>query len=464
MDFFKRMCIFFLLCIICIKPAAASQKEKGYYKYISESYGAHAMGLEWMKSQLADRKDLRTVKVAVFDTSILKTHDVFRGRKVKNQLGLSRGSHFHGTAVAGVIADCTPGNVHIYGYRTDIRKPETFKKALKAAINDNVDIITMCIGHKNITADQEIEDLLKKAFKKNIVLLAAAANNKENGKYIFPANSIYTYAVSALSADPSRHDVIADMRFAKSYSNYGSIITFCAPGTGVLIPREGNSHKFIESKGTSFATPHIAACFAYLKMFYPRRSNQGLVEILKRFCADKGRAGYDPYYGWGVPDMAEFYRCYTGIKTKNLAVIKKVKRKKTSKLSKRFKKIRGGKISGKSKTASTGKDSGKTKQKTTEKRKDTSKIPKKSKQSKKVKTCSREIVFKVFPKATYMLYRRPLTEAKKGWERIMILSSRKMKKGLYKFTDKKARADLRYEYLLYMRKKGDNYISRYALD
>ena len=467
MDFLKRMGIFFLLFMICMKPASASQKERGYYKYISESYGAHAMGLEWVKSQLADRKNLRKVKVAVFDTSILKTHDVFRGRKVKNQLGLSKGSHFHGTAVAGVIADCTPANVHIYGYQVNIREPETLKKALNAAINDNVDIITMCIGHKKIVADQEIEDLLKKAFQKNIILLAAAANNKENGKNVFPANSNYTYAVSALSADPSRHDVIEDMSFANAYSNYGNIITFCGPGTGVLIPREGNPHKFLESKGTSFATPHIAACFAYLKMFYPRKNNQSLVEILKKFCVDKGRAGCDPFYGWGVPDMAEFYQCYTGKKVKNLAVIKKVKKKKMSKVSKGGGKTGGVKNSGKTKETPTVKKTGKTAGTTTSKKKDTSKTSKKSGTSrklKKVKSCQREIVFNLVPRATYKLYRRPLTKATKGWERIMTLSSRKMKKGLYRFTDKTAREDLRYEYLLYMREKDNNYISRYALD
>lgn len=413
----KKIGILLLLLILCVRSAEAKQKEKGYYKYISESYGAHAMGLEWVKSQLADKKGLRTVKVAVFDTSILKTHDVFRGRKVKNQLGLSRGSHFHGTAVAGVIADCTPGNVQIYGYRVNVKKPETFKNALKAAIRDNVDIINMCIGHKRVAADQEIEKLMKEAYKKNIILLAAAANNKENGKDIFPANSDYTFAVSALVSDSSRHDQISDMRFARTYSNYGKVISFSAPGSGVLIPREHSPHKFLESKGTSFATPHIAACFAYLKMFYPRKRNRELGNILKRYCVDKGRRGYDTYYGWGVPDMAEFYRKYSGKRTKNLAVIKKVK------------------------------------------------LQKKSGRSKKRDTCSREIVFKMIPKASYKLYRRSLNETKRGWEQIMTVSSRKLKKKkLYRFIDRTAKKNLKYEYLLYLRIKGNNFISRYALD
>ena len=415
----KKMGILFLLFILCVQPVKAKQKEKGYYKYISESYGAHAMGLEWLKSQLADKKNLRTVKVAVFDTSILKTHDVFRGRKVKNQLGLSRGSHFHGTAVAGVIADCTPGNVQIYGYQVNVKKPETFKRALKAAIKDNVDVINMCIGHRRVAADREIEKLMEKAYKKNIILLAAAANNKENGKDIFPANSDYTFAVSALISDPARHDKISDMRFAKSYSNYGKVISFSAPGSGVLIPREHSPNKFLESKGTSFATPHIAACFAYLKMFYPHKKNQDLGKILKRYCVDKGRRGYDPYYGWGVPDMAEFYCNYTGEKIENLAVIKKVKTRKKSNHS----------------------------------------------GSRKKNTRSRVIVFKVIPKARYKLYRRPLIKAKRGWEQIMILPSRKVKKkNLYRFVDNTAKKGLKYEYLLYMRIKGNNFLSRYALD
>ena len=282
--------------------AVSVNKNDTLQTIISESYGAHAMGMDKLKLFARSYHVTRMVKVAVFDTSIATQHQFFNGRVVKNRMGISAGSKWHGTICAGVIADCTPKSVRIYGYKVNTKRPETIVKALKQAIHDRVQVISMSIAlNSSNPYVPKIEKLFKQAYKRNIVLVAAAANNRQSMKRVYPACSQYTYAVSALRQDNSRPGSLKYMRFDKRYSNYGNGISFSAPGTEIHTSTNGAVNRCAYASGTSLATPHIASCFAYLKMFYPRKSNMQLFKIIKGYCVDLGSSGFDNYYGWGVP-------------------------------------------------------------------------------------------------------------------------------------------------------------------
>ena len=282
--------------------AVSGNKNDTLQTIISESYGAHAMGMDKLKLFAKSYQVTKMVKVAVFDTSIVTQHQFFNGRIVKNRMGISAGSKWHGTVCAGVIADCTPKSVRIYGYRVNTKKPETIVKALKQAIHDGVQVISMSIALDSRNPYvPKIERLFKQAYNRNIVLVAAAANNRQSMKRVYPACSQYTYAVSALRQDNVRPGSIKYMRFDKRYSNFGNGISFSAPGTEVHTATNGAVNRCSYASGTSLATPHIASCFAYLKMFYPRKSNMQLFKIIKGYCVDLGSPGFDNYYGWGVP-------------------------------------------------------------------------------------------------------------------------------------------------------------------
>ncbi len=294
-----------------VTSASSSGKNDNLQTTISESYGAHAMGMDKLKLFARAYHVTRQVKVGVLDTSIVTEHQFFSGRVVKNRLGITGGSKWHGTICAGVIADCTPRSVRIYGYKVNTKRPVTIVKALQQAIHDGVQVISMSIAidGRNRYVPQ-IEKLLEQAYKRNIVLVAAAANNRKNMRRVYPACSQYTFAVSALRQDNSRPASIKYMRFDKRYSNFGNGVSFSAPGTDIHTATNSAVNRCAYASGTSMATPHIASCFAYLKMFYPGKSNMQLFKILKGYCVDLGSSGFDNYYGWGVPYIKNLVNDY----------------------------------------------------------------------------------------------------------------------------------------------------------
>jgi len=307
--------------------ASSASRDDNLQTTISESYGAHAMGMDKLKLFARAYNVTRQVKVGVLDTSIVTEHQFFSGRVVKNRLGITGGSKWHGTICAGVIADCTPRSVRIYGYRVNTKQPETIVRALQQAIHDGVQVISMSIAidSRNRYVPQ-IEKLLQQAYKRNIVLVAAAANNRKNMKRVYPACSQYTFAVSALRQDNSRPAAIKYMRFDKRYSNFGNGVSFSAPGTDIHTATNSAVNRCAYASGTSLATPHIASCFAYLKMFYPGKSNMQLFKIIKGYCVDLGSSGFDNYYGWGVPYIKNLVNEYRRQFDRNQVIVTGVKK------------------------------------------------------------------------------------------------------------------------------------------
>lgn len=319
----------------------ASAKSNVLQTKISESYGAHAMGMDRLKLYCNNYKLVRPVKVAVLDTSIMVEHQFFRGRTVENRMGRTAGSEWHGTICAGVIADSTPAWVKIYGYKVDSSRPETVVNAIRKAIDDGVEVISMSIAFD--TGDPhvpELEKLFKEATERNIILVAAAANEKKDMCRVYPACSQYTLAVSALRQNSGRPGLIKYMSFDNRYSNFGTDISFCAPGTDIHTATNKSVNRCSHATGTSLATPHIAACFAYLKMFFPGRSNIELFKIMKAYCVDLGKPGFDSYYGWGVPYIKNMGNDFRGRVDRRLVKITSVK-KKSKELTVKVKGVKG---------------------------------------------------------------------------------------------------------------------------
>ena len=69
-----------------------------------------------------------------------------------------------------------------------------------------------------------------------------------------------------------------------------------------------------ESKdGTSMATPHVAGVAALLWSFYPSKTNAEIREALRATALDKGAAGRDDSYGYGIVQAKAAYDLLGGI-------------------------------------------------------------------------------------------------------------------------------------------------------
>lgn len=269
---------------------------------VSYSWGVDYMGMNMLKEQAEGKYG--AVTVAILDTGIDKSNFMFESRTIAsksyNFIDNNKNvtdNHGHGTHVAGIIADSTPSNVRFLilkiSNRSGYSSLLTIKTALQYALKQNVAVVNMSLGFVSVNAMSVtyLDSLINKAYRKGIAICTAAGNSGVDVKFCYPACNSKTITIAAFGSDER----------AASYSNYGGLIDFSAPGSEVVSAAAGGS--LVEMSGTSMSAPHITAAVAYLKMMQPNLSVQGVYNELRARCKDLGTAGKDDYFGWGCPIM-----------------------------------------------------------------------------------------------------------------------------------------------------------------
>lgn len=297
------------------------------------SWGISPMALD-TAIEVANEKDLDEVVVAVLDTGcdinlvnkyyngkIKETYNVLTNSSNTNDMIDTNG---HGTHVLGTIAEGTPNNVKIMPIKisTDGR---IYDIDIIAAINyvtyyEKADVMNMSFGGYNYSAAEE--QAVNAANEKNIISVAAAGNDNSSRTH-YP--SAFQNTISIASIDSSFNK--------SSFSNWGSQITFTAPGTAVksimgknttISQQNGNSdddeHETIN--GTSMATPHAVSAVAILKSYNKDLSYNNVIDLLKRTAIDLGETGWDRYFGYGLISFSKVEFC-DGVDCDDYNVFKK---------------------------------------------------------------------------------------------------------------------------------------------
>ena len=282
------------------------------------AWGIQSTGIIQYVNKLNYAKNNNDIKVAVLDTGVRTTHEVFKNQSYGDRLDLTNAYNYvgnstdisddngHGTMVAGIIAESTSNNVKIVPVKILGNDGKgNYSSALQAAsaIASKVDVLNVSLGadESKITAEAKAigESILKPIYEAGKTVVCAAGNDGAESVY-YPASSQYTIAVSAVDSQ----NQIA------SFSNYGNSIDFTAPGKGLILPYytgdnlynssfSEDSAEYSKNSGTSFASPFIAADFAMLKSENPKYSITDMKNILIENCEDLGDSGKDKYYGYG---------------------------------------------------------------------------------------------------------------------------------------------------------------------
>ncbi|MCE3225837.1 MAG: in-like serine protease [Bacteroidetes bacterium] len=200
---------------------------------------------------------------------------------------------FHGTHVAGIIAAARNNGVGMDGVAADVKimavrcvpngdeRDKDVANAIRYAVDNGATILNMSFGKKFSWDKKVVDDAVKYAESKGVLLMHAAGNDHadidvethypckkfENGK-----EATNFMDVGALSWKP-------DDKIVATFSNYGKkTVDIFSPGVDIYSTTPKNGYK--DASGTSMATPVACGVAAVLKSYYPNLTPQQIKKIL----------------------------------------------------------------------------------------------------------------------------------------------------------------------------------------
>lgn len=200
----------------------------------------------------------------------------------------------HGTFVAGIIAANRHNDTGIKGIADSVKimviraipdgdeRDKDVANAIIYAVKNGAQIINLSFGKDFSPQKNFVDNALKYAASKDVLIIHAAGNDSENTDTLerFPNNN-----------DKEGNKIMANwMNIGASFqkknkslpgdfSNYGKkTVEFFAPGVSIYSTQPGNKYGVMD--GTSFSSPMTAGAAALLKSVYPSLTAAQLKEIL----------------------------------------------------------------------------------------------------------------------------------------------------------------------------------------
>lgn len=247
----------------------------------SLSYGNPMVGGDEAKTYIADHDvELNDVNVALVDSGVLFSNEIFDGRVTDSGINLSGSgstdsaydANGHGSHIASIIVDNTPDNVHITAYRVlnqyNVGTHLAVATGINMAVEDGADIISLSITSED--RSDLIIDAVKYAYANDVIIVNCAGNDSDDVANYYPANMDEVFTVGAIDEFGCR----------AFYSNFGEEIDFVAPGHKVEFSgfRESVDEDQV-GYGTSFAVPYVVSTAAMVLSVDP---DLGIEEVKQR--------------------------------------------------------------------------------------------------------------------------------------------------------------------------------------
>jgi subtilisin family serine protease len=241
------------------------------------------------------------VLIAIVDGGVDASHPELQG-VIEDTFDAARAGnkgHPHGTAVAGAIAaharlkGSAPA-ARILAAQAFDRGQDRMEgngyvvaKAIYWATDRGARVINMSFAGSR---DPNIEQSLRYARHKGVILVAAAGNKGPLSAPLFPAANPDVIAVTATD----QNDRVFQL------ANRGKHIAIAAPGVELFLP--GLNGTYQEISGTSFAAAEVSGAIALLIERRPELTHEDARRILMSTARDLGPPGVDPHFGAGLVD------------------------------------------------------------------------------------------------------------------------------------------------------------------
>jgi len=160
--------------------------------------------------------------------------------------------------------------------------------AIHWARTNGAEVINLSLGGGDVS--HTVNLAVDQAVAAGIFVVAAGGNLGADSDPIWPAAHPAAFAVGSVNSDGS----------VSQFSSRGEWVELVAPGSGIVAAAAGGG--YTTKWGTSMAAPHVSGLVALMRGSDPGLTAPAIASRLRSTATDRGRAGWDPAYGWGVVD------------------------------------------------------------------------------------------------------------------------------------------------------------------
>src|SRR5690606_3413652 len=195
----------------------------------------------------------------------------------------------HGTHVAGIIGAARDNEIGIKGVADQVlimgvravpdgdERDKDVANAIRYAADNGAKVINMSFGKAYVKDKQVVDEAVKYAMEKDVLLVHAAGNDSENTDNIpnYPNRRYVDTLGINMGEGEAWLEVGAtsweDGNLVASFSNFGKqTVDVFAPGVDIYSTMPGTTYK--EQSGTSMASPVVAGLVALIRSYFPEFS------------------------------------------------------------------------------------------------------------------------------------------------------------------------------------------------
>ncbi|MEQ1677513.1 MAG: S8 family peptidase [Chitinophagaceae bacterium] len=246
--------------------------------------------LEKMEASETAPKDYRS---GVVMDNYNDFNDKFYGN---NDVMVSNKSALHGTHVSGIIAASRKNGVGMDGIADNVKimmlravpdgdeHDKDIALAIRYAVDNGAQVINMSFGKSFSPEKKWVDDAVKYAESKGVLLVHAAGNDAKNldTTYNYPSPQLLdgtrpaNWITVGASGDPKAGGLTAN------FSNYGKKeVDVFAPGVKIYATVPGGN-TYRDLQGTSMASPVVAGLAAFILEYYPNLSAAQVKMVIEK--------------------------------------------------------------------------------------------------------------------------------------------------------------------------------------
>jgi len=219
-----------------------------------------------------------------------------------NNVMVSKSAALHGTHVSGIIGAIRNNGVGMDGVADNVKimtvravpdgdeHDKDIALAIRYAVDNGAKVINMSFGKGFSPEKKWVDDAVKYAQSKGVLLVHAAGNSHQNldSTYNFPtpvfvdSTRASNWITVGASGDPRIGGLTA------SFSNYGkNEVDVFAPGVRIYstVPG-GNTYQNLQ--GTSMASPVVAGLAAFILQYYPHLTPEQVKMVIEKSAKNPG--------------------------------------------------------------------------------------------------------------------------------------------------------------------------------